>query len=163
MALETGMRMGEILNLKWENLNLCEGNIYVIETKTNETRYLPISNRLRETLIPLRPGLPEEPVFQYKGKAIGTFRTAFNAALRRSGVDKFTFHDLRHTFASVLVMKGVDLATVQELLGHKSIVMTKRYSHPTPEHKRRAIELLDMGPVDTYLDTKVTSIDKKQS
>ncbi|MGH7892904.1 MAG: tyrosine-type recombinase/integrase, partial [Thermodesulfobacteriota bacterium] len=72
------------------------------------------------------------------------------------GVDKFTFHDLRHTFASVLVMKGVDLATVQELLGHKSIVMTKRYSHPTPEHKRRAIEKLNIEAVDTYSDTKAT-------
>ena len=72
-AIETGMRMGEILKLKWENVNLREGNIFVKETKTNETRYLPISNRLKETLITLRSGLPEEPVFQYKGKPVGTF------------------------------------------------------------------------------------------
>jgi len=65
---------------------------------------------------------------------------------------------LRHTFASNLVMKGVDITTVSELLGHKSIAMTKRYSHPTPEHKRRAVETLDLDTMDTYLDTKVADI-----
>ncbi|TDI92016.1 MAG: hypothetical protein E2O72_00855, partial [Candidatus Dadabacteria bacterium] len=81
--------------------------------------------------------------------------------VRRSGVKRFTFHDLRHTFASNLVMKGVDITTVSELLGHKSIAMTKRYSHPTPEHKRRAVETLNFNTMDTYLDTKLISIKSK--
>lgn len=53
-------------------------------------------------------------------------------------------------------MKGADLVTVQELMGHKNINMTKRYSHPTPEHKKQAIERLNLGTMDTYMDTKPT-------
>ena len=79
-----------------------------------------------------------------KGEPIKEFKTAFNGALRRSGVKKFTFHDLRHTFATNLVMNKVDLATVKELMGHKSIAMPLRYSHPTPEHKKQAVERLEV-------------------
>ncbi len=79
-----------------------------------------------------------------KGESIKNIDTALRGALRRSCLDKFTFHDLRHTFATNLVMKRVDLTTVKELLGHKSIMMTMRYSHPTPEHKKQAVESLDV-------------------
>ncbi len=96
------------------------------------------------------------------GDPAKTFKTAFNAAIRRSGVEKFRFHDLRHTFASNLVMKGFDIVTVQELMGHKSINMTKRYSHPTPEHKKQAVERLNSGTMDTYLDTSYTNKGSKE-
>jgi len=160
-AYNTGMRRGEILNLKWENVSLSQGYIRVEETKNGESRYIPINKQLNEALKSVKYNASGEYVFSRGGELVSTFKTAFNAAVRRSGVARFTFHDLRHTFASVLVMKGVDLATVQELLGHKSITMTKRYSHPTPEHKRQAIEKLDLEVMDTYLDTKVKSIDSK--
>ena len=75
-------------------------------------------------------------------------------ALRRSGIDKCRFHDLRHSFASRLVMARVDISTVQGLMGHKDINMTKRYSHPTPQHKKQAVERLNLDVMDTYLDTK---------
>ena len=68
---------------------------------------------------------------------------SFKSALRRSGIKDFTFHDLRHTFASQLVMAGVDLTTLKELLGHKSITMTLRYAHLAPSHKQKAVEMLD--------------------
>ena len=70
-------------------------------------------------------------------------RTGFENALKRAGLSRVRFHDLRHTFASHLVMGGVDIRTVQELLGHKDIRMTMRYSHLAPDHMRKAVGILD--------------------
>ena len=70
-------------------------------------------------------------------------KRSFKTALRRSGIRDVQFHDLRHTFASHLVMAGVDLTTVKELLGHKDIKMTLRYAHLAPAHKKKAVEMLD--------------------
>ena len=70
------------------------------------------------------------------------FKKSFLTAVRKSGILNFHFHDLRHTFASHLVMSGVDLNTVRELLGHKSLEMTLRYSHLSPDHKKRAVDIL---------------------
>ena len=145
MAYNTGMRRSEILYLKWENVSLSEGYIRVEETKNDESRIIPINKLLNDTLNSVKYTSPEENVFlNMKGEPVKEFKTAFDGALRRSGVKKFTFHDLRHTFATNLVMKRVDLTTVKELLGHKSIMMTMRYSHPTPEHKKQAVESLDV-------------------
>jgi hypothetical protein len=69
--------------------------------------------------------------------------------LRKSGIKEFRFHDLRHSFASQLVMSGVDLNTVRELLGHKDITMTLRYSHLAPSHKQRAVDILGRR-MDTF-------------
>jgi integrase len=82
----------------------------------------------------------------YKGTPYRSFRTAFERAVRKAGIVDFTFHDLRHTFASRLVMAGVDLPTVKELLGHKSITMTLRYTHLSSGHKQQAVEKLDQFP-----------------
>jgi site-specific recombinase XerD len=80
-----------------------------------------------------------------KGRAYRNPDSAFATAVRRAGIEDFTFHDLRHTFASRLVMAGVDLATVKELMGHRHIAMTLRYAHLTPGHKRSAVEVLSSG------------------
>jgi len=74
---------------------------------------------------------------------IRNIKSAFTVALRKAQIHNFHFHDLRHTFASHLVMAGVDLTTVKELLGHKDIKMTLRYSHLAPEHKQKAVAVLD--------------------
>ena len=71
------------------------------------------------------------------GTPYKSFRSAFEKAVRKAGLADFTFHDLRHTFASRLVMSGVDLPTVKELLGHKDISMTLRYTHLSTDHKQR--------------------------
>ncbi|MDA2920805.1 site-specific integrase [Desulfobacterota bacterium AH_259_B03_O07] len=136
-AINTGMRKGEILNLKWEDVNLIDGYIAIRDSKNNDSRMIPINKVLMQTLKSVKGNDSGEYIFSHNNgdDSVKTFKTAFNSAIRRSGVEKFRFHDLRHTFASNLVMKGVDIVTVQELMRHKSINMTKRYSHPTPEHK----------------------------
>ncbi len=85
----------------------------------------------------------DERVFcEDDGHGIRSLRTAFERAVKKAGIEDFTFHDLRHTFASHLVMGGVDLLTVKELLGHKSITMTLRYAHLSPDHKRKIVQSL---------------------
>ena len=91
------------------------------------------------------PKHPESPyIFCSKnGKPYGDIKKSFLTAITKSGIIGFHFHDLRHTFASQLVMAGVDLNTVRELLGHKSLEMTLRYSHLSPDHKKRAVDVLN--------------------
>lgn len=160
-AYNTGMRRSEILNLKWENVNLAESYLRVEDTKNDEPRYIPMNKQLNETLKSVKYKSSGEYVFSRGEEPVRCFKTAFDNAVKRSGVNRFTFHDLRHSFASNLVMKGVDITTVSELLGHKSIVMTKRYSHPTPDHKKQAVNRLNADSMDTYLDTNVASITSK--
>ena len=89
-------------------------------------------------------GLATDHVFcNLRGEPYRSFRTAFERAVRKAGLADFTFHDLRHTFASRLVMRGVDIPTVKELLGHKSIAMTLRYTHLSSDHKQRAVSTLE--------------------
>ena len=82
-------------------------------------------------------------MFIYDGKPIKGIKTAFKTALREAGIDDFKFHDLRHTFASQVLLKGGSLKDVQELLGHKTMTMTLRYAHLTQERKRNAVNLLN--------------------
>jgi site-specific recombinase XerD len=77
------------------------------------------------------------------GETYADVRTSFETALRKTGIEDFRFHDLRHTFASNLVMEGVDIMTVKELMGHKDLTMTLRYAHLAPNHKTKAILILD--------------------
>jgi integrase len=84
-----------------------------------------------------------EYVFSENGRPYRDVKTGWWTALKNARIENFTFHGLRHTFGSRLGMAGVDLRTIQELMGHKDIKMTMGYSHPTPEHKKRAVEVLD--------------------
>ncbi len=84
-----------------------------------------------------------------KGVPVHDIRKSYSTALKKSGITNFRFHDLRHTFASQLVMSGIDLNTVRELLGHKDMTMTLRYSHLAQSHKQRAVDILGKK-VDTF-------------
>ena len=144
-ALNTGMRKGEILNLKWDNVDLRHGFILLDVTKNGERREIPINETLRGILQGLTRRLDIPYVFydNATGKSYQDVKRSFNTALRRAGIKDFKFHDLRHTFASHLVMAGVDITTVKELLGHKTLTMTLRYAHLAPSHKVKAVDILD--------------------
>ncbi len=145
IALNTGMRKGEILNLKWQNVDLKHGFILLEITKNGERREIPINETLRRVFLSLPRRLDVPYVFYdpQTGKPYQDVKRSFKTALRRSKIHDFKFHDLRHTFASHLVMAGVDLTTVKELLGHKTLTMTLRYAHLAPSHKVKAVDVLD--------------------
>lgn len=144
LALNTGMRKGEILELKWPDLDFKQNLIYLLNTKSGEKREIPMNEQVRTALIKVRKH-PQSPFVFCKedGTSYGDIKKSFYTAMKKSGIMNFRFHDLRHTFASHLVMSGVDLNTVRELMGHKTIEMTLRYAHLSPDCKRRAVKVLD--------------------
>ena len=151
-ALNTGMRLGEILKLKWEDVDLINRVIIVRRSKNGYSRDIPVTDQLYQALKPIDQS--KEYVFSNAdGNPVKSIRTAFEKAVLLAGLKDFTFHDLRHTFASHLVMNGTDLLTVKELLGHRTINMTVRYSHLSQSHKRGAVDTLRF-PDRHYLDTK---------
>lgn len=137
LALNTGMRKGEILGLKWADVDFENRLIHIDKTKTNERRDIPINDLLHEALRQYKEHIREERLFKYED-----IKRSFHSACKRAGIENFRFHDLRHTFASHLVMGGVDLATVKDLMGHKNIAMTLRYSHLSPDHRAGAVNIL---------------------
>ena len=144
-ALNSGMRRSEIFNLRWDQIDLKHGFILLGITKNGERREIPINLTLRETFEALTRHIKSTYVFWHgdEGKPYSDIKDSFNSAVKRAGIKDFKFHDLRHTFASHLVMAGVDLTTVKELLGHKTLTMTLRYAHLAPSHKVNAVEMLD--------------------
>ncbi|ODS33560.1 MAG: integrase [Candidatus Scalindua rubra] len=145
VALHTGMRKGEVLGLMWEHIDLKHGFILLGITKNGERREIPINTTLEFLFKDLLEKAKSEYVFTDKnGKHYSSVKRSFNTACRKAGIINFRFHDLRHTFASHLVMAGIDLTSVKELLGHKSLTMTLRYAHLAPGHKRRAVNTLDV-------------------
>lgn len=156
VAINTGMRKAEIQNLKWGDINFSQDVLRVPFSKNGEMRYIQMNEAVKRTLI----GIGKHPTSSYvfcgeDGKPYD-FRKSFETALKNSGILHFRFHDLRHTFASHLVMAGVDLNTVRELLGHKTLDMTLRYSHLSPDHKARAVRVLD-ARMDTIWAPEVKS------
>ena len=137
------MRKSEILKLTWDRVDLKNRLILLDKTKNGERREIPINKTLFNTLSMLIRHISGYVFANPKtGKAYDNLKRSWQSALRKSHILDFHFHDLRHTFASWLVMKGVDLTTVKELLGHKDIKMTLRYSHLSKPHVRNAVENL---------------------
>ncbi len=144
-ALNTGMRRGEVLNLKWDNVDLKNGFILLDVTKNGERREIPVNDTLKSVFQGLTRRIDVPWVFYdpKTGNRYQEVKRSFHTALRKSKIQDFHFHDLRHTFASHLVMAGVDLTTIKELLGHKTLTMTLRYAHLAPTHKVKAVNILD--------------------
>jgi len=139
-ALNTGMRKGEILSLKWSQVR--DGWIYLEETKSGKGRPVPINDAQAQVFWEIRGSQELRSAYVFADSTGGAYRNvqkSFDAALRRAGIQDFRFHDLRHTCASWLVMAGVDLVAVQKLLGHSSIKTTMRYAHLAPGHMQKAV------------------------
>ena len=145
-ALNTGMRKGEILSLIWDNVDLKHGFILLDRTKNGERREIPINDDLKAVLqgITRRIDIPYVFFDNASRKPYQDVKRSFATACRQAGIHDLHFHDLRHTFASHLVMAGVDITTVSKLLGHKSLTMTLRYNHLAPHHLQNAVNMLNI-------------------
>jgi len=168
MALNTGMRRGEIFKLTWKDVDFNQNQITIGDSKNGEGRTVPMNDLLVKTLCRQKEERrPKNPyVFlRPSGKPFNCIQAAFKSACKKAGITDFRFHDLRHTFASHLVMNGVDLATVKELLGHRTLIMTLRYSHLSQGHKKKAVEtvgdLINGHQMDTKADFSASSEDQK--
>lgn len=145
VSINTGLRQGELLNLTWGAVDL-ENAIITIHgenAKDGEDRHIPMNREALEALSQWRKQTPGQLVFPGPtGAAISEIKTAWRKLLKDAAIENFRWHDMRHHFASRLVMAGVDLNTVRELLGHSDIKMTLRYAHLAPEHKAAAVQKL---------------------
>jgi integrase len=137
LALNTGLRLGELLGLTWERVDLSLGVIRLELTKNGRRREIPMNDATYGAFVGLGP--------KASGRVFKTryIKTAYNNAVEAVQLDDVTFHTLRHTFASWAVMRGVTLKELQELLGHSSLAMTMRYAHLAPEHLRTAVSRLE--------------------
>jgi integrase len=146
LALNTGMRRGELLGLKWSCVDFQRDVIYVMRTKTDKRRSVPINAKVKEELAALRSSAPDsEYVFTNPrtGARLIEIKRSFVTACRDAGIEDFHFHDCRHTAATRMADGGVDAFTIAEILGHATLHMTKRYTHALDQNKRRAVESLN--------------------
>lgn len=142
LAMATGARQGELLALRWRDVDLAKGVAILHETKNKERRSIPITGTALEVLKQrsrLRRIDTDLVFVNAHGKATVP-RFAWLKALRQAEIADFTFHDLRHTAASYLAMSGATLAEIAEVLGHKTLAMVKRYAHLTEGHTRNVLD-----------------------
>ena len=153
LAINSGMRKGEIFNLRWPDVDLDRAlatvrgeGIGEEGAKSKQTRYLPLNSDAVTALRAWQSHAGDLSGYVFPGRAAGErlddVKKGWAPVVKAAQLVNFTFHDLRHTFASKLVMAGVDLNTVRELLGHADLKMTLRYAHLAPEHKAAAVAKL---------------------
>lgn len=129
LALETAMRRGELLNLRWENINFSKRTAFLALTKNGESRTVPLSTRAIETL----QALPRSIDGRVLPVNFAALENSFKRAIARAKIDNLRIHDLRHTAATRLSEKLHNLLELSAVTGHKSLSMLKRYYHPNPE------------------------------
>ncbi len=166
-SLHTGARAAEIFNLKVQDVDLQSGLVALVDTKNKETRYAPMTKAVRDMLKRRMPkdDAPKKPnayIFtDSDGKKIKEVSNSFERVVDRLGFNdgvtdprqKIVFHSCRHSFASWLAIQGTPIFTIAKLMGHKSISMSERYAHLSPDHKRDAVKGLE-----TALKRKVIKI-----
>ena len=151
-ALYSGMRQGEIFNLRWVDVHLSERYVLATDTKTHENRPVPMNDTVEKIL--QRRNVTELGDYVFTnaaGTRLTVLTNAFWKAIEEAGLVRheegkkirFRFHDLRHSFGSRLGMNSVDLKTIMEIMGHKTAKTAMRYQHPSPSHKLMAVGALD--------------------
>ncbi len=140
IAINTGLRQGELLQLTWRDIDWNAGILTVQETKAGDKRRMPMNSTVLSVLTSLRELCaiqPTEPIFPHGARYL---RRSFERAVKAAGLLPFRFHDLRHTFASRLAMQGANDRTLMALGGWKSPAMLSRYAHLSPAHLFQAVE-----------------------
>jgi integrase len=144
-ALNTGLRIGEIYSLLWSNVDNEKFVLNICAQKTGKMRTVPLNVDARKVLDVWALGKRNEFVFynHETGKPFVDLSTGFALACRNAGISGVTWHTLRHTFASRLLDRGVDIMTVKELLGHSTVIVTMRYTHTNLDSKVAAVAKLE--------------------
>ncbi len=146
ISLHTGLRRGELFGLDWKDIDLAEASVTVRgeHAKSGKTRHVPMNSLLVRTFSDWKAQDTGQG-YVFKSRTGGPFDNTYKSwceLMREAKIERFRWHDMRHDFASKLVMVGVNLNTVRELLGHADIAMTLRYAHLNPTVKRDAVEQL---------------------
>ncbi len=148
-ALNTGLRQDELLSIEWSRVNLLRKTVLINNTKNNKPRTIPLNKIALDALLRrsnVKSIKNDYAFFSRNGEKINhhSLRKSFRIALKKSRIENFRFHDLRHTFATRLAQRGVDIYKIAKLLGHRDIKMTQRYAHHCPESLRDGVEILEV-------------------
>lgn len=143
VALHTGLRRGEIFNLRWFDADFVRGLVQVRESKSDKKRIVPMNATVKTLLSGIKR--KSEYIFPSPktGGKLTDIKRSFHKALLEAGIEDFRFHDLRHTAATRMADAGADAFTLARILGHSDIRITHRYTHATDAAFRRAVENLD--------------------
>lgn len=166
-AILTGLRREEQFSLEWANIDLKNKVLTIPRSKHGDTRHVPLSDEAIETLKAIRMETQVMSPWCFPSQnptthidAQNFYKRIYLPALEKAGIKGIVWHTLRHTCASRLVMAGVDIRTVQEIMGHKTLTMTMRYSHLSEGHLNEAINRISKGEFSERTDTKT---DKSKS
>lgn len=149
VALETGLRKGELLGLTWDRVDMSRGVIRLEVTKSGKRREVP----MRQAVYDMLAGLPAP----HAGRVwpAGNFRTSFQNAVKAAKLDTpFKFHDCRHSFASWYMMRGGSVTALQQILGHASLTMTMKYAHLSPGHLREEMLRTERQPEQAFSENR---------
>ena len=160
-AILTGLRREEQFSLRWEHIDLRNKVLTIPRSKHGDTRHVPLSDEAVEILKTIRTETRVTSPWCFPSLNPMTcidpqnfYKRIYLPALEKAGIEGVVWHTLRHTCASRLVMAGVDIRTVQEIMGHKTLAMTMRYSHLSGDHLSQAVNRISSGKISERTDTK---------
>ena len=162
LALNTGMRRGELFNLRWSDVHFKDRFLFIKETKSNIMRKIPMNDLVIKTI----KSIEKKSEFVFTSPRSGTrFRDiqySFKRACEKAEINDCRFHDTRHTAATHMIQRGADIVTVSQILGHTDIKMTLKYCHPSDDSRLRAVDLLSLSfkepAEEIYSHNKDTSL-----